>query len=419
MTTNSTSAAIKPGVRFTQTGLIALCVSLIVASSLLTHFLGRHQPSSSASANNHPADTPAPTGELPPWGELVTLEIDLEQPEEYVSFEATTDRIATWTFTNRTLNQTREILTESGMSPGLIESTLASGKVENTPQGTVVKPGDEVITVIPAEVRAKLYGTLSQWPENRYMANPYHLPTEDFSALLTSTDVPPAALELVRKLTYVQVGKKLFSDPEAVLHQIPSAEGRLHLLKMLTYQTAVLARLRLRPDSDVDKLLGYWGSMPGVHTKDLRPLLESIKKTPDGGTISLLYMLPPFARERLYTSPLPTQAGDVKMDCHWTAMNFFNETPDPRFQDNAFASNYIKENCYQIGKPSKIGDLVFLLNSKSEVIHSAVYIAEDLVFTKNGINFAQPWILMRIPNMCEVFTVNEEPKIAYYRRKES
>jgi hypothetical protein len=190
-------------------------------------------------------------------------------------------------------------------------------------------------------------------------------------------------------------------------------------MKMLTYQTAVLARLRLRPDSDVDKLLGYWGAMPGVRTKDLRPLLDSIKKTPEGGTISLLYFLPPFARERLYTFPLPAEADDVKMDCHWTAMNFFNDTPDPRFQDNAYASNFIKENCYQIGKPSKVGDLVFLLNNKNEVIHSAVYIAEDLVFTKNGINFAQPWILMRIPNLREVFTVGEEPKVAYYRRKES
>jgi hypothetical protein len=385
---------------------------------LLTHFLGSHNASTSTDAAGAASDPP-PGGELPPWGELVTLDIDLEQPEEYVSFEATTDRITTWTFTNSTLNQTREILAASGMSAGLIESTLAAENVEDTPKATIVRPGDEVVIALPNEVRAKLYSTLAQWPENRYMGNPYHLPSEDFSAVMTNKDVPPAALELVKKLTYLQAGKRVFSDPEVVLHQITTAEGRLHLMKLLTYQTAVLARLRLRPDSDVDKLLGYWGAMPGVRTKDLRPLLDSIRKTPEGGTISLLYFLPPFARERLYTFPLPTEAGDVKMDCHWTAMNFFNETPDARFQDNAYASNYIKENCYQIGKPSMVGDLVFLLNSKSEVIHSAVYIADDLVFTKNGINFAQPWILMRIPNMCEVFTSGEEPKVAYYRRKDS
>lgn len=420
MTTHSIPAGNPSGIRFTQSGLIALCVSLVAVSSLLTHFLGR-QPAGSPSVPSTaaPQPPPIPAGEVPPWGELITLDIDLEQPEEYVSFEATTDRVATWTFTGRTLSQTREMLAESGMSAGLIESALASGKVEDTPRATIVRPGDDVVIAMPNEVRAKLYGTLAQWPENRYMANPYHLPSQDFTAVLASKEVPAAALELLRKLTYTMSGKKVFSDPEAVLHQIPTAEGRLRLMKMLTYQTAVLARLQLRPDTDVDKLLGYWGSMPGVRIKDLRPLLDSIKNTPTGGSISLLYLLPPFARERLYTFPLPSEAGDVKMDCHWTAMNFFNETPDPRFQDNAYASNYIKENCYQIGKPSRVGDLVFLLNSRNEVIHSAVYIAENLVFTKNGINFAQPWILMRIPNMCEAFTTGEEPKVAYYRRKDS
>ena len=418
MTTNVSTAGTQIGFRLTQTGLIALCVSLIVASSLLTHFLGSHNASTSTDAAGAVSDPPPP-GELPPWGELITLDIDLEQPEEYVSFETTTDRITTWSFTNCTLNQTREILVNSGMSTGLIETTLAAKNVEDTPKATLVRPGDEVVIALPKEVRAKLYSILAQWPENRYMANPYHLPSGDFSAVLTNKDVLPAALEVLKKLTYLKAGKRVFSDPEVVLHQLATAEGRLHLMKMLTYQTAVLARLRLRPNSDVDKLLGYWGAMPGVRSKDLRPLLDSVRRTEEGGTISLLYFLPPFARERLYTFPLPTEAGDVKMDCHWSAMNFFNDVPDPRFQDNAYASNYIKENCYQIGKPSMVGDLVFLLNSKSEVIHSAVYIADDLVFTKNGINFAQPWILMRIPNMCEVFTSGEEPKVAYYRRKDS
>jgi len=69
---------------------------------------------------------------------LVTLDIDLEQPEEYVSFEATTGRVTTWTFAGKTLGQTREILADSGMQPSLIESVLAAGKVEDTPQATIV-----------------------------------------------------------------------------------------------------------------------------------------------------------------------------------------------------------------------------------------------------------------------------------------
>jgi len=65
------------------------------------------------------------------------------------------------------------------------------------------------------------------------------------------------------------------------------------------------------------------------------------------------------------------------------------------------------------------GDLIFLLDGKGAVIHSAVYIADDLVFTKNGINYAQPWILMRIKTLLGVYTCTAEPKVLYYRRKDS
>ena len=181
--------------------------------------------------------------------------------------------------------------------------------------------------------------------------------------------------------------------------------------------SAVLARIRLHPDSDLDKLIGYWAAVPGVHAKDLRPLLESVKETPDGGVVSLLYFLPPFARDRLYTSPFSARDDDARTDCHWSAMNFFNDKLDPRFQDDAYASAYITEHCYQIGKPSMCGDLVFLVNGKGEVLHSAVYIADELVFTWDGNNAGQPWILTRFPKLREVLTTDEEPKILYYRRK--
>lgn len=417
-------------IRLSLIGLISLCVSLVVSSALVTHFLGRNSisPNTLPTLSVLPApdsasgeiQTPAQSlKDLPPWGELLTLDIELEQPEEYVSFEATSKLEVVWVFSGCSLTQTRNILASSGMQPAQVDAILHTDHVEDTATSTVVKPSDEQVIAISPEVRAKLYSTLGQWPVNNRMANPYHLPSTDFSELFANAEVPPQAVELVKKLSY-QIGNgRYFSDPEVVLHQIPSAETRLQLLKMLTYQTAVLARIRLRPDSDLDKLLGYWGSVPGVRSKDLRPLLESIRNTPEGGTLSLLYFLPAFARERLFTFPLPSSPGDVKMDCHWSALNFFNETPDPRFQDNEYASSYIKQNCYSIGKPSMCGDLVFLINKKDEVIHSAVYIADDLVFTKNGINFAQPWILMRIPNLRAVFSYQDEPRIVYYRRKEA
>jgi hypothetical protein len=147
----------------------------------------------------------------------------------------------------------------------------------------------------------------------------------------------------------------------------------------------------------------------------MRPLLESLKRQPTGGAASILYFLPPFARQRLYSYPLPSQLGDPTMDCHWSTMNFFNEIPDNRFSDPAYTVAYLKTNYYQIAKPIAYGDRIFLLDKNGNAIHSAVYLADDVVFTKNGNNFAQPWMLMRLKNLIAEYTTDTPPGMAVYR----
>ena len=38
-------------------------------------------------------------------------------------------------------------------------------------------------------------------------------------------------------------------------------------------------------------------------------------------------------------------------------------------------------------------------------IHVAAYVADDLVFTKNGEDFRQPWMLMHMADMMETYAV--------------
>jgi hypothetical protein len=406
-------------IRFTPVGLSILCVSLMLASA----WLGRW--SRSAAGPEQPASQPTPTAAASaatsemPWGDLSIEDIDIEQPDEYVSFEATTHRETCWTFKGTGLDSIRGLLAACGLDGGLIEDSLKPERVENSATAVIVKPTDEAVLALPPGGRAKLYTHLAQWPENRYMATPYHFMPSKLSALLDKGGISPAARNQVNRLVYERAGHSYFSDPEIVLRGLDDADERQRLLRVLTSQSAVLACLNVAADSNIDALMGYWGSLPGVSDKDLRPLLESLHRKPEGGSISLLYLLPRFARERLYTFPYPGQATEQASDCHWTALNFFNEMPDDRLRDNAFASSRIKDGFYPIGRPSRCGDLVFITNPAGEVIHSAVFIAGDICFTKNGVNFAQPWILMRMEDLSDVYTVAGEPKMLFYRRKEA
>ena len=417
--TDSAASPSKSLIRFTPMGLSVLCVSLVAAAALLGRWSGASASGASAANNvaKNSEDKSAPKPAMP-WGELIIQDIDIEQPDEYVSFEVTTDRKTRWTFNGIGLERVRALLQESGLSGSLIDDSLQPERAQVSASGVIVQPTDEAVMGLSSSGREKLYSYLAQWPENRYMANAYHFVPSRLDALLATGGISAKAREQVNKLVYERAGHFYFSDPEIVLRGLPDAAERQRLLRVLTSQRAVLARLKVDQNSNIDAILGYWGNMPGVNRKDLRPLLESLHREPEGGSISLLYLLPEFARERLYTFPYPNEEDEIASDCHWTALNFFNDTPDERLRDNAFASNHIKENYYPIGKPSSCGDLVFITNPAGEVIHSAVYIADDICFTKNGVNFAQPWILMRMTDLSDVYTVAGEPKMLFYRRKQ-
>ena len=138
--------------------------------------------------------------------------------------------------------------------------------------------------------------------------------------------------------------------------------------------------------------------------------------------INVVYLLPDFARDHLYRHPF-TSADDksVKQDCFWSAFNFFNDTPDNRFNDMGYVREVLDRDYYEVQEPSQLGDLVFVTAGGKTVIHVAAYVADDLVFTKNGEDFRQPWILMHMADMMDTYAVKYPDSGAlrsqYFRKK--
>lgn len=406
---------LKPG------SLILLCVSLVAVTALCVGLLAFAFGAAPRRSPGFGQPTPLggePREPNPPWGELVKLDLEVEQPDEYVAFEPVTNRVAQWFFPERTPAQVRELLQSLQLPAAQIEQALAPGAVLAERDQTVLTPAPALVQALRPEVRRTLYTELARTDRNRFMRFPYCFMTNRAPEFFARSGVAPEVVKLVGELTYERNGSFYFSDVEMVLNQIPTREQRELFFKTLSRSAVVMARLRVRPDTDVDKLLGYWAGNNLVRQKDLRPLLESVKRR-EGGTVSLMYFLPPFARERLFTSPLPSNPGDPNMDCHWTAMNFFNREPDFRFSDLTYTAAYVQTNYYPIAQPGSYGDVVFLLDRDGNAIHSAVYIADDIVFTKNGNNYAQPWVLMRLPNLLSLYSITETPRVACYRHKNS
>jgi len=400
-------------VSFMKSLRIPLLLLLVaVGAASLMHVYDKH-------AEHSRRGTP-PDVHSGPWGDLQSWDVRLEQPMEYVGFEKASNEGPFWNFGAVSPEAIGSVLREVGYGDSQVSTLLSSAK-RQLDGSVVLKPSPELVTALDPVNRSKLYLQLAANPANRFQVNPYHIIAGNVGRLFDEKFASNhEAMALMKRLLYQRNGFTYFSDPESVLKLLKTREERLKFLQSLTSQDVVMLRLLVRPDTDIDKPLNYWClGMPGVLLKDLRSLLEAQRRLPDGGSVSVLYLLPPLARERLFTSPLPPEAGASSKlpDCHWTALNFFRAEPDPRLSDNAYASDFIMRNYYEVAKPGVCGDLVLLLDQQNRVVHSSVYIAADIIFTKNGINYAQPWVLMHERDMVGSFSSLEPVKVAYFRRK--
>ena len=89
--------------------------------------------------------------------------------------------------------------------------------------------------------------------------------------------------------------------------------------------------------------------------------------------------------------------------------------PDNRLSEPQYIVEFLKSHYYLIGKATNYGDRVFLLDKNGNAIHSAVYLADDIVFTKNGNNYTQPWMLMHLKDLIAEYTTDAPPGVAVYR----
>jgi hypothetical protein len=110
----------------------------------------------------------------------------------------------------------------------------------------------------------------------------------------------------------------------------------------------------------------------------------------------------------------------VLPDCHWTSLNFFNYEPHEYLLDPRLATNRVLDDYAPVEPPYTYGDILFFLReSDGDAFHSCLYLAEDLVFTKNGRNQLSPWIFSTIQDVSRVYLSITPGRIQAYRRKDN
>jgi hypothetical protein len=78
----------------------------------------------------------------------------------------------------------------------------------------------------------------------------------------------------------------------------------------------------------------------------------------------------------------------------------------------------IESNCTDVYTGPMLGDLVLLSRPDGYLWHSAVYIADDIVFTKNGRRVTSPFVFMRLEDMKDFYPSDPPLVLHYYRPNE-
>ena len=411
------TAAASNVIQFTLAGLIIFSLTLIGSASFIAYKLTaiKHQKLAEVFAVN-PSDK-TQTVHSGPWGNLITRDILLERPLEYLTEEITSPAPEVWRFSGYKPDAVKAFFVQSGLTEAQAAAAFCPGALQEINGGTQLTPTAKFLFSLDTATRAKLYPSLANNGINQYLDYPYIFPADTIQSIYADDRLNPEDVALLKRLVYPNGNAQQLADYQFLLTQVPTAERRVALAHSLSRQRAVFAGLAIKPDTDIDKIAAYWGNIPNVRFTDIRPLMEALKALPEGGNLSLFYLLPKFARDRLYTFPLPPQPDEPIMDCHWSTFNFCNETPDDRFNQPTYAVHFIEKNYYPIAAPSQCGDVLLLTNDRQEVKHSAVYLADDIVFTKNGNNYRQPWMLMRIPDLLATYPATPPMKVTYLRRK--
>jgi hypothetical protein len=242
------------------------------------------------------------------------------------------------------------------------------------------------------------------------------VPDGDVTKWLGNTDVRPEILAMIQKTLHQRGKTWIFSDKALVLRMAQTDDERLAIRKALSRTATLIAKLKLT-GADAGKLADYWSA--GRRFKDIEPFLDSMIATNGADKIDLIHLLPASVRKLLYTFPNESHGlAGYYPDCHWTSLNFFNYDPLQRLAEPPLATAYTIENYVQVPKAEKLGDVIFLTDKeKGNAYHSCVFVADDIVYTKNGRSRLSPWVLMKLEDVEELYGIYQQTVAVAYRLK--
>lgn len=369
----------------------------IAASALLATALGAAEPES-------------------PFGVIESYEIYLQPTDEVVNLLERPAREAEWHFHGLSLQAIDRVLAEAGLNPAT-HPELSSDKWLGSGDYVVLLPSKETIMFLTPEARRTLCRVLSRFEENYYQRHPVVFEGGDIRGWFKGAGLKEELLEVIERLSWPDGPDRFLTDVPFLLGWAENATEEQAILRAISRRKTTVARLRLKPESDLETITNYWSA--GAKAKDVLPLLEAVDRNPNVDQIDLAHLLPPTPRKHLNLYPtLQDGRGGRFPDAWWTAVNFLNFFPIALYGDSMNLNAQIRSRFRPMdpNESFQFGDLVFVIRSEDNLaIHACVYLADNLVYTKNGAGVFEPWVIQSMSDMLAHHRHGDSLKVSGWR----
>lgn len=351
-----------------------------------------------------------------PWGDLEYYYIYLEAPDRVVNHMVRPDPTPEWCFPGATEESIRALFDRAGMSPALQDYLLDPGRLVSEDDVLKVYPPLPDLLAMTPEQRTIIYTELARSELNILHVYPATIFHGDVDAWLARSGLRPELGEAVKKMSYMRGGMLCFSDVAAILAMVESEAEAHSFMKTMSRTRSLVLQLNVRTSADWEAAQLYW-SASGLN-EDIASVIFPADAEGGGiGRFDCVHLLPALPRRNLYTYPSEALTMSARLpDCYWTSFNFFSSSPLNYHTDSRLFELNLMENYTRVEPPYAFGDVLMFLARDGLPRHSCVYVADDIVYTKNGRNRGSPWILSKIDDMDRRYSYDGRVTLQAFRR---
>jgi len=350
-----------------------------------------------------------------PWGDLEVRTVYLEAQDTLLAAVAKPNSVTRWVFEQTTETAVRGVLLRCEVPAGVTDRLLDPAR--RVAAGNVISlyPSvDDLVALSPAS-RSALYTELAKSAANEYQRDPVYIIGGDLTDWLMDAGLSDAQKDLFRKLAWKRGEALVFSDIQALLTLAKTSAEVLSTFRAVTRVRCLIVELQLPLKGDRNQFIEYWSA--GQTDAPRLTFVNAITKRRAPQTVDITHFLPSLMRQRAYTFPeIELGLKGRFPDCHWTSLNFFNITPKEYYLDTRLAAAQLVENYTTVEAPYKYGDVLCFLDG-GEGLHTCVYIADDIVLTKNGDGILAPWASMQIKDVDSIYRLYPTTRIQGFRLK--